>query len=126
MIPAVQYVWVSTIRLSNSSRIELFWIKGTSFSNKENSYFQNSTSFPCTQLYAFFCLISLNLGCECYADGTLNNGTIEICNSTSGICDCEDGYKGDKCNECDAGYYNTGTNEAPMCSGKWKEIITHI
>ena len=56
----------------------------------------------------------------------MNDGAIELCNSTSGICDCEDGYKGDKCKECDAGYYNTGTNEAPMCSGKWKEIITSI
>lgn len=56
----------------------------------------------------------------------MNDGAIELCNSTSGICDCEDGYKGDKCKECDAGHYNTGTNEAPMCSGKWKEIITSI
>ena len=65
----------------------------------------------------------MNLDCGCHADGTLNNGVIEICNITTGVCDCEVGYTNDKCNECSAGYFNDGTNSsAPMCIGKLRSI----
>ena len=52
----------------------------------------------------------MNLDCGCHADGTLNNGLIETCNITTGVCDCEVGYTNDKCNECSAGYFNDGSN----------------
>ena len=38
----------------------------------------------------------------------MNNGSIEMCDPITGICDCEIGYTNDKCGECSAGYYNDG------------------
>ena len=77
----------------------------------------------------------MNLDCGCHADGTLNNGLIETCNITTGVCDCEVGYTNDKCNECSAGYFNDGSNSsAPMCTGKYlictsntsNEVVYHF
>ena len=53
-------------------------------------------------------VIAIDLDCGCYADGTMNNGTIEMCDPITGICDCEIGYTNDICGECSAGYYNDG------------------
>ena len=58
--------------------------------------------------------------CECYADGTTNNGNVEMCNAESGKCDCETGYTGDKCDECDAGYYDQNHGSGNMsCISKY-------
>ena len=51
----------------------------------------------------------------------LISGTqISICNNDTGKCDCHDGYLGQKCNECAAGYFNSNPyarSGTPVCLG---------
>ena len=60
--------------------------------------------------------------CNCHYQGTmLISGTqISICNNDTGSCDCKDGYLGEKCNECAAGYFNSNPyarSGTPVCLG---------
>ena len=57
-----------------------------------------------------------SLDCGCTPEGTQNDGAVEICDDVSGECSCETGYTGDKCNECDAGYYDDQTNTTTTLS----------
>ena len=43
-----------------------------------------------------------------------------MCNAVSGKCDCETGFSGDKCDECDEGYYdqNNGSGNLSCISKK--------
>ena len=70
------------------------------------------------------------LACECDADGSTSSlcDSIGICTCetgyTGGKCDsCDAGYTGDKCGGCDAAYYKSGSN----CIGKtFVSWIIHI
>ena len=65
-----------------------------------------------------------DLDCACSIGGSLKNDG-SICSATdscpcdiNGICTCEIGHTGDKCDECESGYY--GTDGSPSCKGKYK------
>ena len=72
------------------------------------------------------------LDCVCFIDGSLKTDG-SICTSidpcpcdSEGICTCETGYIGDKCNQCDSGYYDADENESDSlatCAGN-KNAIT--
>ena len=58
------------------------------------------------------------LDCVCFIDGSLKADGL-ICNSidpcpcdSEGICTCGTGYIGDKCNQCDSGYYDSDENDS--------------
>ena len=58
-------------------------------------------------------------------DGKKCDGT--LVNATTSICDCNDGYMGDKCNECKSGYFdsNHGNDTALLtCMGKVAFYVT--
>ena len=71
-------------------------------------------------------MIIHTLDCGCFIDGSLKaDGSICTsidpcpCNS-EGICTCETGYIGDKCNQCDLGYYDVDENDSDSlatCTG---------
>ena len=71
-------------------------------------------------------MIIHTLDCGCFIDGSLKaDGSICTsidpcpCNS-EGICTCETGYIGDKCNQCDSGYYDADENDSDSlatCTG---------
>ena len=54
-----------------------------------------------------FCNI---LACECDPDGS----TSEICDKSSGKCDCKDSVVGDKCTQCSTEHWGF-----PNCQGEW-------
>lgn len=50
------------------------------------------------------------LACGCDADGS----TSEICDKSSGKCDCKDSVVGDKCTQCSTEHWGF-----PNCQGEW-------
>ena len=68
-------------------------------------------------------LINFIKECSCNVDGSLNSDGSKCtstdkcpCN-TDGICTCKIGYTGDKCDECEASYFNL-EKEGFNCIGK--------
>ena len=67
------------------------------------------------------------LDCACYIDGSLNALGF-VCTSTEpcpcqskGVCNCVTGFTGDKCDNCELGYYDSDGNESDFttsCTGK--------
>ena len=57
--------------------------------------------------------------CGCSCKGTINEG--KSCNE-QGRCECKPGYAGDKCAQCDAGFYLEGEGLLEECKGKWFQI----
>ena len=56
------------------------------------------------------------LDCGCEIANSANN----ICNVTTGQCDCESGFSGRTCNSCDQGFY-----DYPSCTGKPLQMSKH-
>ena len=48
--------------------------------------------------------------CNCSPIGTMIDSTCD----GDGICDCRDGYTGDKCDQCESGYFS---EDGESCSG---------
>ena len=68
------------------------------------------------QLYYNFNFPTLD--CACYIDGSLNALGF-VCTSTEpcpcqskGVCNCVTGFTGDKCDNCELGYYDADGNES--------------
>ena len=66
--------------------------------------------------------------CGCHYQGTmLISGTqISMCNNDTGSCDCQDGYLGEKCDMCAAGYFNSNPyarSGTPVCLGMLHWIL---
>ena len=66
------------------------------------------------------------IDCDCYINGSIDaDGSICINSKpcpcdTNGICTCQLGYMGDKCNKCQAGYFDFDGNNldsTTSCSG---------
>ena len=63
----------------------------------------------------------LVVDCACSLVGSLNSdgslcSTTDPCPcDTNGICSCEKGHTGDKCDDCESGYY--GTDGSSSCTG---------
>ena len=76
-------------------------------------------------------LSHLVLDCACSIGGSLKSDG-SICSATdacpcdtNGICSCEIGHAGDKCAECETGYY--GTDGSSSCTGKYiKHTYMHF
>ena len=60
------------------------------------------------------------LGCKCYCKGTINED--KTCDE-SGQCNCKPGYTGDKCDECEVGFYIRGHALSQECLGTFQQII---
>ena len=71
--------------------------------------------------------------CECLANVSLGSDNSICadaascpCAENTGICTCANGYTGDKCYQCDHGFYDEdgdGANNTAICSGiLWKSI----
>ena len=54
------------------------------------------------------------LECGCSCKGTINES--KMCDH-QGKCDCKEGYRGDKCNHCDTGFYLAGEGLLEECKG---------
>ena len=68
------------------------------------------------------------IDCSCHFDGSLKtDGSVCISTdpcpcSSSGTCNCGIGFKGEKCDECEPGYYDLDENESTSgvsCTGKF-------
>ena len=66
------------------------------------------------------------LDCSCHFDGSLKtDGSVCISTdpcpcSNDGTCNCGIGFKGDKCDECESGYYDIDVNDSTSgasCTG---------
>ena len=66
------------------------------------------------------------LDCSCHFDGSLKtDGSVCISTdpcpcSNDGTCNCGIGFKGDKCDECEPGYYDIDVNDSisgASCTG---------
>ena len=66
------------------------------------------------------------IDCDCYINGSIDaDGSICINSKpcpcdTNGICTCQLGYMGDKCDKCQAGYFDLDENNldsTTSCSG---------
>ena len=75
---------------------------------------------------------SLIIECACYIDGSLKTDgsmctSIDPCPCDSnGSCKCGIGYSGDKCDECEAGYFDLDRNNldsTTSCSGKYTNCL---
>ena len=82
-----------------------------------------STSISTNLSYQLRNLINFIKECSCNVDGSLNSDGSKCtstdkcpCN-TDGICTCKIGYTGDKCDECEASYFNL-EKEGFNCIGK--------
>ena len=51
------------------------------------------------------------------SDGSFCSATDPCPCNTNGICSCEIGHAGDKCDECETGYYDTDGSSS--CIGKY-------
>ena len=67
----------------------------------------------------------INIDCGCYNSGSLKDDGSD-CNSNepcpchfNGACTCAIGYNGDKCDQCDSGYYQDENNSdfIATCTG---------
>ena len=47
---------------------------------------------------------------------------IGLCNKNTGDCDCNEGYTGKLCNECNVGFFN----DSNTCTGKYKYIQINL
>ena len=58
-------------------------------------------------------------------DGKKCDGT--LVNATTSICDCNDGYMGDKCNECKSGYFDSNhENDTALLTCMGKDAIFYL
>ena len=55
--------------------------------------------------------IKISSECNCYTLGSVGIG----CTDDGGVCTCNSGYKGTKCNECEAGFFMVNGK----CNGKF-------
>ena len=68
--------------------------------------------------------VSIYLACECNSQGSIRHDgspCYNKCCNDNGSCTCKKGYTGDKCNDCDEGYYEVDNiNGEIICSGVYK------
>ena len=67
-----------------------------------------------TNHYFFFIIIILIAACNCEPVGTKKNTT---CDLRSGKCQCNEGYTGEKCDQCAAGFFSAEPAKK-TCAGK--------
>ena len=58
-----------------------------------------------------------SIGGSLKSDGSICRATDPCPCDTNGICSCEIGHAGDKCDECETGYYDT--DDSSSCIGKY-------